>query len=125
MKKALLLAIALLISPGYTAQQRPVITHVLFVTLDGMRWQELFGGLAPELLTKQEGGVSDPVPSETRFGGATPEERRAKLLPFFWTDVAAKGQVFGDATRRSVARVTNGLRFSYPGYNEMLAGFAD
>ena len=35
------------------------------------------------------------------------------------------GQVFGDPAVRSIARVTNGLRFSYPGYNELLAGFAD
>jgi hypothetical protein len=33
--------------------------------------------------------------------------------------------VFGDAGAGSPARVTNGLRFSYPGYNEMLVGFAD
>ncbi|HYU25219.1 MAG TPA: AP protein, partial [Thermoanaerobaculia bacterium] len=113
--------------PAYilAAQQRSTITHVLFVTMDGMRWQELFGGMAPELLTKKEGGVSDLAPMERRFGGATPEARRAKLMPFFWTEVAAKGQVFGDASRGSTARVTNGLRFSYPGYNEMLAGFAD
>jgi hypothetical protein len=39
--------------------------------------------------------------------------------------VAAKGQVFGDADRNSLARVTNGLWFSYPGYAEMLGGRAD
>jgi hypothetical protein len=135
MKKLFAAAVCLMILPtpphkgAYTAaayvQQRPVVTNVLFVTMDGMRWQELFGGMMPELLTKKEGGVSDPAPSEKRFGGATPEERRAKLLPFFWTVVAPKGQVFGEAERGSTARVTNGLRFSYPGYNEMLAGFAD
>ena len=80
--------------------------------MDGMRWQELFGGMAAALLTKKEGGVSDPTPTEKRFGGATPDERRGKLMPFFWTTVAAKGQVFGDASRGSIARVTNGLRFS-------------
>lgn len=46
-------------------------------------------------------------------------------MPFFWTVVARQGQVFGDPAAGSVARVTNDLRFSYPGYNEMLAGFAD
>jgi hypothetical protein len=106
-------------------QERPSITHVLFVTMDGMRWQEVFGGMSSALLTRKEGGISDPAPLEKRFGGATPEERRAKLMPYFWNTVAARGQIFGDATRGSTARVTNGLRFSYPGYNEMLAGFAD
>ena len=42
---------------------------------------------------------------------------------FFWTIVAHDGQVFGDPSRGSLARVTNGLWFSYPGYNELLAGY--
>ena len=70
--------VAAQLSPGHKAPA--AVTHVLFVTMDGMRWQELFGGMRPELLTKKEGGVSDPAPLEKRFGGATPEERRAKLV---------------------------------------------
>lgn len=105
-------------SPDYAA-------NVLVVTMDGLRWQEVFGGLQSELLTKAAGGVESAEPVEQRFGGATPAERRAKLLPFFWNTIAKQGQVFGDPTRNSHARVTNGLRFSYPGYNEMLAGFPD
>src|SRR4029453_12461700 len=119
MKKALLvLAACVFAVAGTPAQREPAITHVLFVTMDGMRWQEVFGGMAAELLTKTEGGVSDGAPWQKRFGAVTPEERRARLMPFFWTKVAAEGQVFGDATRGSTARVTNGLRFSYLGYNE-------
>jgi hypothetical protein len=69
--------------------------------------------------------MDDAAALERRFGGPTPEERRGKLLPFFWTTIAKEGQVFGDPSRGSLARVTNGLRFSYPGYNELLAGFPD
>ena len=107
------------------ARQPQAITNVIVVTMDGMRWQEVFGGLSSDLLTKKGGGVTDAGPLERRFGGATPEERRERLMPFFWTTMAAKGQVFGDPSRGSVARVTNGLRFSYPGYNELLTGFPD
>jgi hypothetical protein len=39
--------------------------------------------------------------------------------------VAQQGQIFGNQTKGSVARVTNGLAFSYPGYNEMLTGHPD
>ncbi|HEV3484228.1 MAG TPA: hypothetical protein VG106_02395, partial [Vicinamibacterales bacterium] len=92
---------------------------------DGLRWQELFGGMHRDLLTREGGGVRDATAVERRFGGATAAERREKLLPFFWTVVAKQGQVFGDAERGSVARVTNGLRFSYPGYNELLSGVPD
>jgi hypothetical protein len=104
--------------------QTPV-THVLFITMDGMRWQEVFAGMDPALLTKPGGGVSDPAPLQARFGANTPERRRERLMPFFWNSVAAQGQVFGDPSSDSTARVTNGLRFSYPGYSEMLVGFAD
>jgi hypothetical protein len=46
-------------------------------------------------------------------------------MPFLWGTVARQGQIFGDASSGSIARVTNGLRFSYPGYNELLTGSPD
>jgi hypothetical protein len=106
-------------------QQAAAAGNVLVVTMDGLRWQEVFGGLASELLTKEGGGVSDPSPAERRFGGSTPDERRQKLMPFFWTVVAKQGQIVGDPGRNSVGRITNTMRFSYPGYNEILSGFPD
>ncbi len=109
-----------------SAQPRPAaVTNVILVTMDGLRWQELFSGASSALMTKTEGGVKDLAVTEKRFGGATGDDRRETLMPFFWSVVAREGQVFGDPARESVARVTNGLRFSYPGYNELLAGFAD
>ena len=39
--------------------------------------------------------------------------------------LAREGQIYGNAPRGSVARVTNGRNFSYPGYNELLSGRAD
>jgi hypothetical protein len=118
----LLVAVAAIVA---AAPQRPLITNVLVVTMDGMRWQEVFGGLSSDLLSEKAGGVTDPAPVERRFGAPSPEERRERLMPFFWTVAARQGQIFGDPSRGSVARVTNGLRFSYPGYNELLAGFPD
>ncbi len=103
----------------------PGARNVLVVTLDGVRWQELFGGAQRELIDEKLGGVADLDGTRRRFLRPNAEEARRALMPFLWTTVAAKGQVFGDATRQSTARVTNGLWFSYPGYNEMLAGHAD
>jgi hypothetical protein len=110
---------------GVLTQGSPPATNVIVITLDGMRWQELFGGLSSEYLTERAGRVSDPAPIQQRFGGATPAERRQRLMPFFWTVIAKQGQVFGDAEAGSVARVTNTARVSYPGYSEILTGFAD
>ena len=110
---------------GGARQPLPPAANVLVVTMDGLRWQELFSGVSADYLTEKEGGVADRPAIERRFGAPTPQERRERLMPFFWTIVAKQGQVFGDPAASSVARVTNGLRFSYPGYNEMLSGFAD
>ncbi len=127
--KRLLLAVCCAVlaldSIGSSARQPPSIANVLVVTMDGMRWQEVFGGLQAEMLTKEAGGVSDATPLHQRFGGATAAQRREKLMPFLWTTVAKSGQIFGDPSHNSIARVTNGLWFSYPGYNEMLSGFPD
>ena len=124
--RSVLLCSAIAGALAMTARQPPpAATSVLVVTMDGLRWQEVFGGLSAELLTKEGGGVSDGKPAVQRFGGATPEQRREKLMPFLWTVVAKQGQIFGDPSRNSVAKVTNNLRFSYPGYNELLSGFAD
>src|SRR5262245_35868187 len=99
--------------------------NLVFVTWDGFRWQELFGGAQEALLSKDLGGVPEVPALRAAFWRDSPEQRRQALLPFFWGTLAKQGQVFGDPSRGSASRVTNGKNFSYPGYNEMFAGFAD
>jgi hypothetical protein len=60
-----------------------------------------------------------------KFGGRRRDERRRLLLPFVWNEIVGHGQLFGDYTAGSEVRVTNGKNFSYPGYNEILTGWAD
>jgi hypothetical protein len=55
----------------------------------------------------------------------TAEDRRRELMPFLWSVVSKDGQIYGNRTRGSEASVTNGMNFSYPGYNESLTGAAD
>ena len=98
--------------------------HVIVITLDGMRWQEVFGGAERPLMGKDEKSIVESL-SYRRFWRDGVEERRAALMPFLWSVVARSGQVFGDPGHQSVAHVTNGLWFSYPGYSELLAGVAD
>ena len=121
------LAVPTLLVPAASpaAPASPYVENVLVVTLDGLRWQELFSGLDATLNTKEDGGVATPERLAARFDRPTPEARREALLPFVWTVVAREGQVFGDPAKGSLVRVTNGLWFSYPGYSEMLSGAAD
>jgi type I phosphodiesterase/nucleotide pyrophosphatase len=122
---SLLAALPLLLAPSRIAAAQPAADNVLIVTFDGFRWQELFSGYDAACNTKSDGGVAKPEVVATRFDRKTPEERREALLPFLWGTVAREGQIFGDASRGSRVRITNGLWFSYPGYNEMLTGAAD
>jgi len=61
----------------------------------------------------------------TAFLRGTSEERRKALLPFFWSQLVSRGQIFGNRNKASHAQVTNGKKFTYPGFNEMLTGFVD
>lgn len=94
--------------------------NVIFVMTDGLRWQEVFSGAEEGLLGKEKLDLA-----RIRYWRGTPEERRAALLPFVWGVMAKQGQVFGNQDKGSIAQVTNGLNFSYPGYSETFCGFAD
>jgi hypothetical protein len=122
----LCVALWLFLAPSLLLAQSAT-KNVLLVTLDGLRWQEVFGGAEEALINKDHGGVSDGALAALRaeFGGATAEERRRKLLPFFWSTIAAQGQVFGNRALGSAASVLNAERVSYPGYNELLTGAPD
>jgi hypothetical protein len=102
-----------------------VAENVIVVTLDGMRWQEVFGGFDPMLATEKAGGVTKPIPLREAFARDSAEESRQAIFPFLWQVVAKKGQIFGDRGVKNVGRVTNPYKFSYPGYNELLCGYPD
>ena len=99
--------------------------NVFLVMTDGLRWQEVFRGADPELLNKENGAVDDVDALKKRFWRDTPEARREALLPFLWSTVQKEGQLWGNRDRGSNVVVSNGKNFSYPGYNEALAGFGD
>jgi hypothetical protein len=98
--------------------------NVLVVTLDGFRHEEMFNGCESALLTKQA-GVTDVEATHKDFWRESPQDRRAALLPFVWNVLVRDGQLFGNGQRNSKAILTNGKKFSYPGYNEMFTGAAD
>lgn len=97
--------------------------NVLIVTLDGFRWQEIFTG-ADESFAKM-GGIRDFSDLKNRYWRASSLARREALMPFLWGTVVKKGQLFGNPLRKARVRSTNGLKFSYPGYNEIFCGFGD
>jgi hypothetical protein len=101
--------------------------NVVLVTLDGVRRQEIFGGLDLDILrsTLRPEQKVEHTRAYERYWAATPEGRRERLMPFLWTTLVTQhGSIAGNLSRGSSVRVTNRHRFSYPGYAEMLLGEA-
>lgn len=97
---------------------------VFVITLDGLRWQELFSG-ADSLLIANKEYVDDTIALKKQFWKDKVTERREVLFPFIWSEVAVMGQIHGNRWQGSKMNLTNGMHFSYPGYNEILTGKAD
>ncbi|MDA1028548.1 MAG: sulfatase-like hydrolase/transferase [Bacteroidetes bacterium] len=100
------------------------VENVFLITLDGFRWEEMFSGVDPWLMNNPD-YTSDLKEISASYWFETPQERRAALMPFFWGVIAKEGQLFGNRTLGSEVNVSNDQVFSYPGYNEILTGFAD
>ena len=98
--------------------------NVILITLDGMRWQDLFRGADSTIINDKQ-YTSDSAFVMSNFWSDNTEERRAKLFPFLWGTVATKGQIYGNRDLGSKVNVTNRMWFSYPGYNELLTGAAN
>jgi len=98
--------------------------NVILITLDGLRWQELFSGADKELISNKE-YVNDIDGLNELFWKVSAEERRATLMPFVWSIIKKRGQIHGNRRLESKMNLTNKHWFSYPGYNEILSGLAD
>ncbi|MGB8116138.1 MAG: hypothetical protein WCF22_20320, partial [Candidatus Sulfotelmatobacter sp.] len=120
----ILISFLIVAIPNLSAQLKT--RNVVLIVSDGLRWQEVFTGADPDLLNEKNGGIWATTEELRRqFWNDDPTERRKILFPFLWNVVAKQGQIFGNQKKGSIARVTNGLAFSYPGYNEMLTGRPD
>ncbi|HEY5544874.1 MAG TPA: alkaline phosphatase family protein [Gemmatimonadaceae bacterium] len=99
---------------------------VILVVSDGLRWQEVFRGADSTLLFGNPKALGDDGDGVRRkYWRATVAERRQVLMPFVWSTLARQGQLSGNRDLGSRVEVTNGMKFSYPGYNEMLVGYPD
>ena len=100
--------------------------RLVVISLDGVRTQEMFGGLDADILQ----AVLDKKPANEhalykKFWRPTREARREALMPFLWgTFLKTHGSIVGDQQAGSVMRLGNTQRFSYPGYAELMTGVA-
>jgi hypothetical protein len=98
--------------------------NVVVVTLDGLRWQEIFNG-ADSIILNDKTYNGDIEYIRSNYWATDHKIRRSKLTPFIWNTIASKGVLIGNRNYNANMNVSNKYQFSYPGYNEIFTGFAD
>jgi hypothetical protein len=112
-----------LISYAIKVKAQPA-ENVFIITIDGIRWQEIFTG-ADSALLHHTGFVKDTGIMQRQYWQSSPELRRQKLLPFFWNIIQAQGVLMGNRQYDNRVNVANLYKISYPGYTEIFTGKPD
>jgi hypothetical protein len=120
--KQFIILVLLVISTQTFAQKTE---NVLIITTDGFRWQEVFGGMDIQIAQDSRFNQDDSAEIFQKYWSEDATGRRRKLLPFFWNTIAVKGQLYGNRLLGNKVNVSNPYWFSYPGYSEIMCGFAD
>lgn len=113
-----------LLSAAHVQGQKRKSENLIVIGMDGMRWQEVFGGVDSSIM-------NDPLFTKERkamkqaFWADGVQERREKLFPFFWSTIRQQGQLYGNRTCGNKVNVANPYQFTYPGFSETLTGYPD
>lgn len=99
--------------------------NIIFISVDGYRWEELFRGIDTSLSNKRQYRKTDSAALMKKYWAGTPEERRKKLMPFFWSVIVEKGQLYGNRDLGNEVNLRNNFWFSYPGRAETITGYFD
>lgn len=98
--------------------------NIFIITIDGFRWQEIFTG-ADSLLINNSYYTPDAATINMLYWETEIEKRRKKLMPFFWSILSKKGQLYGNRYKGNKVNSANNYSISYPGYNEIFTGNTD
>ncbi len=101
------------------------VENIIIITTDGLRWQEIFGGMDSTISNNNKYNQGDSADIFKKYWATNFVERRQKLLPFLWSTIEQKGQIYGNRNLGNKVDVANNYWFSYPGYNEIFTGHPD
>ena len=79
--------------------------RLVVITIDGLRWQELFTG-ADSFLVANARYVASPDSLKQAYWRDTPEERREVLMPFTWSYIVKNGYLIGNRDKGSQMQVS-------------------
>lgn len=124
MNKALLLTL-FLFSCSLTVSAQSKAENVIVITIDGFRWQDVFGGADSVILFNDAFKKTEGKRLTGKFWAKTEAERRMRLMPFFWNTIAKDGRIYGNRNYGNDVSVSNLTNISNPGYSEIFTGYAD
>jgi hypothetical protein len=125
MKPALILLTSLLLTLTACAQTQPKTQNLILITLDGIRWHDVFRGADSSLLFGDKYMKKFADRWRELYWDKEVQTRRERLMPFFWGTLKNEGQIFGNRDTGSEVSVKNPYNMSYPGYSEIFTGYAD
>lgn len=99
--------------------------NIIIITTDGFRWQEVFKGLDSKIAGDKNFNQDDKSYINKKYKSFDDKESRKKIMPFLWSEIAAKGQIYGNRDLGNKVDVSNPYWFSYPGYSEIMTGNVD
>lgn len=99
--------------------------NIIIITTDGLRWQEVFKGMDTGIANNKKFNQGDSAYIYKNYWAISEEERRKKILPFFWSTIQQQGIIYGNRNANNKVDVANRYWFSYPGYNEIMTGYPD
>ena len=99
--------------------------NIIIITTDGFRWHEVFKGMDPAIANDKKFNQGDSTYIYKNYASADSKESRKKIMPFLWSEIASKGQIYGNRDLGSKVDVSNPYWFSYPGYSEIMTGNVD
>ncbi len=108
----------------YTVRSLNKENKLVIITLDGFRWQEVFNGADSSIINNPDYNA-DVANTKALYWSQTKEERRKKLMPFFWNILSQQGEIYGNRQYDNKMNVANPYALSYPGYNELFTGNVD
>ncbi len=98
--------------------------NIILFAMDGMRWQEIFGGVDSSLMN-DHAYTREPGAMKSKYWAVNAAERRRKLMPFFWDTIARNGQLYGNRNLGNLVDVANPYKITYPGFSEVITGNPD
>jgi Type I phosphodiesterase / nucleotide pyrophosphatase len=121
MKKTILPFLLFMSSAAFSQN----VENIIIITTDGLRWQEVFGGMDSAIANNKKFNQDDSAAIYKKYWAADAVERRKKLMPFTWSVIESNGQLYGNRKLGNKIDNANPYWFSYPGYSEIFTGYAD